>query len=428
MRLGQKIREIRIAKGLTQSQLGVGLVTPSMISQIESGKASPSFKVLEAIAERLETPLEKFLTEVDLQLEQNSLIKVATAYLESGTYKPAIELLTPLLDDPLATPNQDVIRLLLGEGYLQKEDFDQADELLQEALTIFRKKEDLHGAIRTLHKLGTLESKRQKYHVAVYHWLQATNLFQQQTCPDPFVQSAVLLDLGAIYTQYGDDRQALSYYEEAQRLLADTAYFDKIAEVNLALANSWINMGDFQKALAYAEQSVALYEANKNIKTSIDLKGKIADLKVRQHQWSEALSLLAECREAYRRYHFEVEEMATLGELARVHLLQGRADVCRRLCEESLSQLPSRSVEAAIVTRTLALALVELGQTNEAVKLLRKAIDILQGHRRIDELADTYSALANVYEKSGAFPQSVEALQSMKACMEQGLEERGIVL
>lgn len=69
MSLGTKIRELRLANGMTQSELGAGLVTPSMISQIESDKANPSYSVLEAIAVKLKTPLEYFLADIQTQLE-----------------------------------------------------------------------------------------------------------------------------------------------------------------------------------------------------------------------------------------------------------------------------------------------------------------------------------------------------------------------
>jgi transcriptional regulator with XRE-family HTH domain len=68
-RIGQRIRVFRMMKGITQIELAKGLCTPSMVSQIESDKVRPSYRILFAIAERLGVPLEHLLKDVDLALE-----------------------------------------------------------------------------------------------------------------------------------------------------------------------------------------------------------------------------------------------------------------------------------------------------------------------------------------------------------------------
>lgn len=41
--LGQRIRELRLMKGLTQVELSEGISTPSMVSQVESNRARPCY-------------------------------------------------------------------------------------------------------------------------------------------------------------------------------------------------------------------------------------------------------------------------------------------------------------------------------------------------------------------------------------------------
>lgn len=428
MSLGKRIRAKRLSKGWTQQHLASGMVTASMISQIESGKANPSYKVLEALSEKLDTPLEYFLADVDLQMEYASLMKVAKAFIEAKKYAQAAKLLHPLLEQPITSINQAEVRLELGDCYLNDHNTEKAIELFNEAQDIFDRKGDKHGAIRTLHKLGLVQMNSKKHHVAVFHWRRALDLIDQVQNPDPFVKATLLLDLGGVVTKYGEPKEALSYYDKAHKLLSGTEHLDKIAEVNLGLANSWINMGDFQKALEYADQSVSLYEANKNIKISIDLKKQIALLKVRENKIQEALTLLGECMGEYRRHHFVVEELSTMGEVARIHLLEGQIEKCFNMCEECLKKLPSGGQEAATVMRTQAIALSELDQLEDAVELLLAALEVFKKHKRMNEVADTYSELAEVYQKRGEYELSIQALQSLKECMEEGLVERGIVL
>lgn len=53
MTLGEKIKALRKRKAMTQSSLSEGIVTRNMLSQIESGKASPSLDTLKLLSERL---------------------------------------------------------------------------------------------------------------------------------------------------------------------------------------------------------------------------------------------------------------------------------------------------------------------------------------------------------------------------------------
>ena len=58
--IGQKIRALRINRGMTQSQLAGDSITRNMLSLIENGNASPSLGTLTELARRLEIPVGYF--------------------------------------------------------------------------------------------------------------------------------------------------------------------------------------------------------------------------------------------------------------------------------------------------------------------------------------------------------------------------------
>ena len=65
MNIGTKIKELRISKGLTQSQLAGERITRNMLSCIESEKAMPSLETLFYIADRLSVPPSYLLSDND---------------------------------------------------------------------------------------------------------------------------------------------------------------------------------------------------------------------------------------------------------------------------------------------------------------------------------------------------------------------------
>ena len=50
---GGRLRQVRLNAGLSQADLALGLMSPSHISLMESGRRSPSPELLEQLSERL---------------------------------------------------------------------------------------------------------------------------------------------------------------------------------------------------------------------------------------------------------------------------------------------------------------------------------------------------------------------------------------
>ncbi|MCM1330448.1 MAG: helix-turn-helix domain-containing protein [Ruminococcus sp.] len=69
---GKRIKEARILKKMTQSEVVGDFITRNMLSQIESGAATPSVKTLEYLAETLDIPIGELLPGgEESQREQN---------------------------------------------------------------------------------------------------------------------------------------------------------------------------------------------------------------------------------------------------------------------------------------------------------------------------------------------------------------------
>jgi transcriptional regulator with XRE-family HTH domain len=63
IQLGKKLKEARLTKKMTQSDVVGTFITRNMLSQIESGAASPSLRTLEYLAHTLEIPIHYLITE-----------------------------------------------------------------------------------------------------------------------------------------------------------------------------------------------------------------------------------------------------------------------------------------------------------------------------------------------------------------------------
>ena len=84
MALGNRIKDARIAAGLSQRQLCGEHITRNMLSQIENGSAHPSMKTLAYLAEQLGKPISYFLDEQAMVLPNQQPVAEARTALALG--------------------------------------------------------------------------------------------------------------------------------------------------------------------------------------------------------------------------------------------------------------------------------------------------------------------------------------------------------
>lgn len=89
MTLGERLKQARLEKGLSQRQLCDGIVTRNMLSLLESGSAKPSMDTLTALASRLGKPVGWFLEE-QVGSENQSRIKNARDAYVRGEYEECL--------------------------------------------------------------------------------------------------------------------------------------------------------------------------------------------------------------------------------------------------------------------------------------------------------------------------------------------------
>lgn len=111
MNIGEKIRSLRIAKLMTQSELVGDRITRNMLSCIENGSAQPSLSTVSYIAGRLNVPIGFLLADEGDEIvyqKMNSLANIKRAF-QAGDYVGCRSLCRSSCPEP-----DDEIRLLLA--------------------------------------------------------------------------------------------------------------------------------------------------------------------------------------------------------------------------------------------------------------------------------------------------------------------------
>lgn len=93
--LGRRLKEARLARKMTQSEVVGDFITRNMLSQIESGTAMPSVKTLEYLSKALEIPLDVLLADENGEETTLEILLQAKEYFRMGNYEGVIHVLEP---------------------------------------------------------------------------------------------------------------------------------------------------------------------------------------------------------------------------------------------------------------------------------------------------------------------------------------------
>ena len=152
--LGQRIKEARLAKKMTQAEVVGSFITRNMLSQIESGTAVPSVKTLTYLAEVLELPPSVLLPDVSesadgpneegtsvsttVPADASALFRAKEAFLAGDDTKAceilsSIEEASPLTDEAQALYARAALRLATAR--CNEENYIEALDLSKTAAT-----------------------------------------------------------------------------------------------------------------------------------------------------------------------------------------------------------------------------------------------------------------------------------------------------
>lgn len=135
MEIGEKIRQIRIHKGLTQTDLVKGICSTTYLSKIESGKTKPSYSFLIKVSHKLEVDPD-FLMNKNQQTVEPDVHRIFLNYLKKNTiHHQDLALLT--LHAKENHPYDTLLKIyFLLISYYTKHNIESAHAIVQQAANI----------------------------------------------------------------------------------------------------------------------------------------------------------------------------------------------------------------------------------------------------------------------------------------------------
>jgi len=409
---GQRIRQARLSRGLTQRQLAGDRYTASYVSALEKGLTRASVSALEYLAGRLGLPVDHFLRD-----EQPLWDRVrADLMLAAEDWRGADDGYTGLLDRSLP----DLERALVLRGRAEARcRLNRPDDAVRDAATAY---ELLVRADRRI------DAAYAAYWLAYANYLldnlvEARNLIGQvlaEVRAGLSVQSdfklRLLVALANIDGVEGRHRQALALLEEG-RALADDLDAQRRATFLFSLALKYSASADYEAALRTGQQALALYDVTAAEREVASLHNTIALAHAQLGHVAQARKLAAMALQETDTLHDERLRAHILDTQARIELASDRPDqaIAHATASADLaSSLPYPRAEAdALLTR--ARARVAAGDTAHAEADFSAAADLLRHHGPRSQLRAALREWAAILVDQGRHPEAVTLLTEAAA-------------
>mgnify|MGYP000933793972 CR=1 FL=1 len=394
--LGERIKQIRKQKKMTQTDVATGIITKSMLSMIENGKATPSLPALQAIARRLQVTVEELMLDPrDVQMRKliETIRSRDTPYHSDEKVQ---EILRPYLVPETNSYWQGQVfheygdALRMSDPELGLTYFEKAEQVFQQ---LGRQDEQLLAQIAKVYFLFNLKRTKEAYELIeimdvpreiplapkTYLKFQILRVLRSSMFDDHYAEAIALLREGV---QYMREQDVYYHVISFQRFLGLFLYLEGEVEQS-------------QREFDRLEQFFAFSETTAVGRIEVDLtKGLIAifenDTNGMQIAWENLVAVAIDDAKHY------------IGQLE-VHLLVNGIELPNQTLQQSVDKiwemqdawLAASGFDQAMMLRTLVLAMQQ-GVGQERLEDVQRLKDELQSERLRDEIEREIQALVNV--------------------------------
>ncbi len=414
--VGDRLREARLARGLTQEQLATGLATKGFISQIERNRASPSLAKLRLMADRLRLPLGHF-TGDQLPMEFTYLRKSAELAVKAKEPARALALVEEAESRTTTANERADLQRIKGTAL-------EALGRLAEALAAYQAAaaaappDDPQLGAGIYVEIGTVLAQQEQFVGAVEADLRAIALLDRAKPSDPGLRARVLTNLGRACRSLGQLDQADAHLVNALDAATDAESLLRMANAHMGLSVTAREKGQLDQAIEHCNRALELYARIKQERDANRIWNNIGDVHYSAGRLAEAREVQQRCLERGRELSDDFVIGVAAGALARCDLDEMKLDDAIAHAREGqrASMRDGDHLHQALAIALEAQAAEQLGHRIVANRQFRLAFTLLAERNAFGKLAEVCAMYADVLRGRG---QDDQAFSFMRMAAER---------
>ena len=380
--LGQRLRQARMARGLTQSELAESRFSKQYVSQLERDRLRPTDATLRWLAERLGVDASYLATGVDGRQRERveSAVARAEAAVEAHDYAAAIGLLAEVKGSPAFESADELeLRGLLAESWARM----YIGEMREALPLLARAREIVEDPVFSdvdragvLFRLGCCRYRLTSVSTALALFTEALELAERSGIPCDRLRSRIFGWRSRCYRRQRDWEAAREDVERALELAEALDDPRATADAHFLGALVAERRGQWVAARAFAEKAKALYEQIDDRANTGKLLTTLGVLTFLLGKPDESIPLFKQAFSVALDVGSDADAAQAVSSLAQVHLRTGHVQLAEEQARHALELLGDRVDfidEIGNTQLVLGRSLLEQGRLDEAAALFRAA-------------------------------------------------------
>jgi tetratricopeptide (TPR) repeat protein len=430
LRLGERLRQLRVAAGMTQTELAGDRFSKEYVSQIERGKTRPTRETIKWLAEQLGVDAGYLANGIssDERSRVDSALARAEALIEGRRNLEAIESFDEIRAAVLATGIPELeVRALAGEATarMREGQVRGAIELLDRARSLAEREgfSDVERA-DVLFRLGVARYKVSSIQTAIGLFDEALRLAERSQLPCDHLRSNILAWRSRCYRRRRDLEAAREDVERALELAEGLNDRHTTADIFFQASIIADREGHWVLARSYAERAKAIYEEISDRRNLGRLMNNLGGINFLLGNPDEAVAFLKEAFRLHLEVGSDAEAAHAVSSLAEVHLKAGdvakaedQARHALRLLGDRVDFLDGIGMAQLVLGRAL-LEQDRLDEADEAFKAAESVFDQLSSgsHRAAAWVAqgDLAAKRGEDHDAARLYRKAAEVLQDVR--------------
>lgn len=429
-RLGDRVRQLRVSAGLTQTDLAGTRFSKEYVSQIERGKTRPTRETIEWIAQQLRVDADFLQNGVstDERSRIETMLARAEALTEANKCPEAIEQLADVKTAVLVTGSPELeVRMLSVEAWARQDvgEVRDAIELLARARSLAEGQgfSDVDRA-DVLFRLGVCRYKLSSIATAVALFDEALQLAERSGMPCDNLRSEILNWRSRCRRRQRDYEAAREDVERALELAEGLDDRRMTAHVYFQASLIAEREGHWVTARNYAERARGLYEEVEDKADVGRLLNNLGGLNYTLGKPDEAVRYLKDAFKVLIDLGRDDEAATAVSSLAQVRLGTGELTIAEEQARHALSLLGGREDrldEIGNAQLVLGRALLEQGRLDDAAAAFEDAENTFEKFESTSHRAAVWIAKGDLTARRGddtgaarLYRRAAEALQDFR--------------
>jgi tetratricopeptide (TPR) repeat protein len=408
--VGERVRALRVAAGLTQTALAGERFSKEYVSQIERGKTRPTAETVAWLAERLGVDADYLLRGVssDVRTRVEAKLAQAEALSEAHRDQEAVEAFRQIREEIASLGSAELeVRTLAGEGWALQElgAPREAIEVLQTARALTERPEfsDVDRA-DILFRLGCCRYRISSIPSAISLLDEALELAERSGLPCDLLRARILAWRSRCRRRQADYEAARDDVERALELAQ--AVDDPRAVAGGYFQASYVaeKMGHWALARQYAQQARAIYQDLNDERNTGRIMLNLGGLQLLLGRPEQAIEHLTASFALAVEAGSQPDAAQALGSLAAVHEHLGDHEAADQHARKALALLEGREDfldEIGQSNLVLGRSLLERGRLDEAEQCFRAADTAFEQMESVAHRTGAWVALGDLAERRG---------------------------